>query len=146
MSQAYLQDTAGVQLCRLEKLEVMYAVAHNGLVSFLTLLDPDFIDTCLKQGQIIQKLDDRLMQQRVILAFDEERERAKQPGYTSTYDDYDQEEAVAEARPSSTSQAAPGQTTQIQQAEKPRGPHKAPAQQPQDADRSQGDFGAGILE
>lgn len=87
-----------------------------------------------------------MIQQRVILAFDEERERAKQPGYTSTYDDYDQEEAVAEARPSSTSQAAPGQTTQIQQAEKPRGPHKAPAQQPQNADRSQGDFGAGILE
>ena len=68
VSQAYLQDTTREQQRRLEKLEVMYAVAHNGLVSFLTLLDPDFIDTCLKQGQIIQKLDDRIMQQRVILA------------------------------------------------------------------------------
>jgi len=87
-----------------------------------------------------------MIQQRVIQAFDEERERAKQPGYVSTYDDYDQEEAVAEARPSSVPQTAPGQTTQIQQAEKPRGPHKVPSQQPQNADRSQGDFGAGILE
>ena len=43
----------------------MYAVAHHGLVSFLTLLDPDFIDTCLKQGQTISKLDDRIVQQRV---------------------------------------------------------------------------------
>ncbi len=93
MSQAYLQDTAGVQLCRLEKLEVMYAVAHNGLVSFLTLLDPDFIDTCLKQGQIIQKLDDRLMQQRVILAIKALQEKVssganhQQPGPVDDIDE-----------------------------------------------------------
>ena len=83
-----------------------------------------------------------MIQQRVIKAFAEERERAKQPGYVSTYDDYDQEEAIVEARPS----CPPGQTTQIQQAEKPRGPHKTPAQQPQNADHTKGDFGAGILE
>lgn len=87
-----------------------------------------------------------MIQQRVIQAFVEERERAQQPGYVSTYDDYDQEEAIVEARPSSTPQGTPGQTTQIQQAEKPRGPHKTPAQQPQNADRPKGDFGAGILE
>ena len=68
VSQAYLQDTAREQQRKLEKLEAMYAVAHNGLVSFLTLLDPDFIDTCLKQGQTISKLDDRVVQQRVIVA------------------------------------------------------------------------------
>ena len=51
VSQAYLQDTTREQQRKLEKLEAMYVVAHNGLVSFLTLLDPDFIDTCLKQGQ-----------------------------------------------------------------------------------------------
>ncbi len=39
VSQAYLQDTAREQQRKLEKLEAMYTVAHNGLVSFLTLLD-----------------------------------------------------------------------------------------------------------
>lgn len=75
VSQAYLQDTAREQQCKLEKLEAMYSVAHNGLVSFLTLLDPDFIDTCLKQGQPISKLDDRVVQQRVIAAIKVLKER-----------------------------------------------------------------------
>ena len=93
VSQAYLQDTTREQQRRLEKLEVMYAVAHNGLVSFLTLLDPDFIDTCLKQGQIIQKLDDRIMQQRVILAIKALQEKVssganhQQPGLVDAIDE-----------------------------------------------------------
>ena len=68
VAQAYLQDTAREQQHKLEKLEAMYAQAHHGLVSFLTLLDPDFIDTYLKQGQRINQLDDRIVQQRVISA------------------------------------------------------------------------------
>lgn len=76
VSQAYLQDTACEQLRKLEKLEAMYAVAHNGLVSFLTLLDADFIDTCLKQGRTISKLDDRVVQQRVIAAIKVLKEKA----------------------------------------------------------------------
>jgi hypothetical protein len=76
VSQAYLQDTAREQQRKLEKLEAMYTVAHNGLVSFLTLLDPDFIDTCLKQGQTISKLDDRIVQQRVIAAIKVLKEKA----------------------------------------------------------------------
>jgi hypothetical protein len=79
VSQAYLQDTAREQQRKLEKLEALYAVAHNGLVSFLTLLDPDFIDTCIKQGQTINKLDDRVVQQRVIAAIKELKEKAALP-------------------------------------------------------------------
>jgi hypothetical protein len=75
VTQAYLQDTAREQQRKLEKLEAMYAVAHHGMVSFLTLLDPDFIDTCLKQGQTISKLDDRVVQQRVIAAIKELKEK-----------------------------------------------------------------------
>jgi stage V sporulation protein G len=88
-----------------------------------------------------------MIQQRVIRAFTEERERAKQPGYVSSYDDYDQEETTMEARAPVAPPAEPGQTTQIQQAEKPRGPHKAPSHLPQSAERPKGDnFGAGIFE
>ncbi|MEN6497399.1 MAG: SpoVG family protein [Thermoguttaceae bacterium] len=90
-----------------------------------------------------------MIQQRVIQAFTEERQRAQQPGYVSTYDEYDQEERTMEARPQPAPQTTPAQTTQIQQAEKPRGPHKMPAQQPENADQPKGgngNFGAGILE
>ena len=76
VSQAFLQDTAREQQRKLEKLEAMYVVAHHGLVSFLTLLDSDFIDTCLKQGQTISKLDDRIVQQRVIIAIKALQEKA----------------------------------------------------------------------
>lgn len=80
VSQAYLQDIAREQQRKLEKLEAMYALAHNGLVSFLTLLDPDFIDTCLKQGKLISKLDDRIVQQRVIAAIKGLKEKVVLPG------------------------------------------------------------------
>lgn len=80
VSQAFLQDTAREQQRKLEKFEAMYAVAHNGLISFLTLLDPDFIDTCLKQGQTISKLDDRIVQQRVLMAIKSLKEKPALPG------------------------------------------------------------------
>ena len=45
-----------------------YSTARHGLISFLTLLDSDCIDTCVKNGQPIHSLDDCLVQQRVISA------------------------------------------------------------------------------
>ena len=83
-----------------------------------------------------------MIQQRVILAFQEEKARAKLPGYVPSYDDFDQEEEPP--WPPSPSRPAV-ETTQIQAAEKPRGPHKTPAPQPQDG-RPRGGFGAGIFE
>jgi hypothetical protein len=75
VAEAFLRDTAREQQRKLEMVEGMYATAHNGLVSFLTLLDPDFIDTCVKNGQPIHRLDDRLVQQRVIAAIKKLKER-----------------------------------------------------------------------
>jgi hypothetical protein len=75
VAEAFLKDTAREQQRKLEMVEGMYATAHNGLVSFLTLLDPDFIDTCVKNGQPIHRLDDRLVQKRVIAAIKQLKEK-----------------------------------------------------------------------
>lgn len=75
VAEAFLKDTAREQQRKLEMVEGMYATAHNGLVSFLTLLDPDFIDTCVKNGRPIHRLDDRLVQQRVIAAIKQLKEK-----------------------------------------------------------------------
>jgi stage V sporulation protein G len=80
-----------------------------------------------------------MIQQRVIQAFDEEKTRSKLPGYVPSYEDFDGEE-VAAAR-----HGAIGQT-QVQGPEKPRGPHKAHASQPQSNRNSRDGFGAGIFE
>jgi stage V sporulation protein G len=89
-----------------------------------------------------------LIQQRVIEAFQEEKSRAKLPGYVPSYDDFDQEETPAWA-PSLPPPPAPPprpavESTQIQGAEKPRGPHKVPVAQPQEGHKH--GFGAGIFE
>ncbi len=97
VSQAYLQDTAREQQRKLEKLEAMYTVAHNGLVSFLTLLDPDFIDTCLKQGQTISKLDDRIVQQRVIAAIKVLKEKAGLSGESRPVNTFNSHPGIAQA-------------------------------------------------
>ena len=81
-----------------------------------------------------------MIQQRVIQAFEEERARSKLPGYVPSYDDFEPEEV---GPPSRTSTVA---TTQVQGAEKPHGPHKAPAPQPQGGRRHHNGFGAGIFE
>ncbi len=77
-----------------------------------------------------------MIQQRVIHAFEEEKASSKRPDYVSSYDDFD------------TDVYASPTTTRIQGAEKPRGPHKAPAEKPQPARASapHGDFGAGVFE
>ena len=101
-----------------------------------------------------------MIQERVILAYREEQERAKLPGYVSSYDDFDEEASLprstsgrkpCESKPA----AAAGQQvqvlekmdaeksgaeksgaerlerTKVQPAEsEPRAPHKAPAAQP----------------
>ncbi len=89
-----------------------------------------------------------MIQSRVIQAYKEELTRAALPGYMPVnYDEYDAgPEGVAEpAAPSPSVEA-----TQIQPAEKPRGPHRAPLHAPPEnapLNRPQGSaFGAGIFD
>lgn len=75
-----------------------------------------------------------LIQDRIVQAYYEELEKSKQPGYISTYDEYDFENEYAEAHGGISSagrERGPrhhGEHTSVQAAEmQPRGPHK-PAQ------------------
>ncbi len=113
-----------------------------------------------------------MIQDRVIREFQEELERAKQPGYVSRYDDYDEPEPhitlKREAPPQSAAPHVPPASiprenvtqTQIQPAEQPRGPHTSaapqrhsggphtpPASAPVQAPRTtkQDSFGAGLF-
>ena len=63
-----------------------------------------------------------MIQQRVIQAFEEEKARSKLPGYVPSYEDFEPETIA----PPAASRPTPTVTTQIQGAEKPRGPHKIP--------------------
>jgi stage V sporulation protein G len=81
-----------------------------------------------------------MIQQRVIQAFEDERARSKLPGYVPSYDDIDHED-MPSPKPVATASVA-----QVQGAEKPHGPHRAPSQQ-SGADRTHNrGFGAGIFE
>lgn len=71
-----------------------------------------------------------MIQDRIVQAYYEELERAKQPGYTSTYDEYDFENEFAEAHLASSSSHSKGRShgehTNIEPAQAaPRGPHRA---------------------
>ena len=95
-----------------------------------------------------------MIQDRVIREFKLEMDRAKLPGYRSTYDDYDHEDAVI---PAVAARTAAREKTQVQPAEpQPPKPHKVPVPQPtehgtphspvqqtQISDR--GGFGAGVF-
>ena len=82
-----------------------------------------------------------MIQGRVIAAFQDEKARAKLPDYVPSYSDFDQEDIVAEAR---EPVAASMEPAQVQQAEKPRGPHKPPVHT---GERPRSDsFGAGVFE
>ena len=92
-----------------------------------------------------------IIQECVIREFQLELGRSKLPGYKSTYEDYDQEDAIAVREPASVREK-----TQVQPAEaQPRSPHKrqVPAAGHRDASRSPGQpqgakrdgFGAGIF-
>jgi stage V sporulation protein G len=96
-----------------------------------------------------------MIQDRVIKEFRLELERSKLPGYRSTYDDYDHEDAPTPKEPSMR------EKTQVQPAEpQPRSPHRPAAQQPARhaarhasspppappaADTQRDSFGAGIF-
>jgi stage V sporulation protein G len=83
-----------------------------------------------------------LIQQRVITAFQQEISESSKPDYRPSYDDFDQyEAAMQEEKPAMT-------PTQLQQAETPRGPHKAPSRrkEPSGSRDERKDFGEGIFD
>jgi stage V sporulation protein G len=83
-----------------------------------------------------------MIQQRVVRAFEEEKARSKLPGYVPSYDDFEPEEVGLPHRTAAV--ASP----QVQGAQRPHGPHKAPSHQPQQqpARVSRHGFGAGVFE
>ncbi len=104
-----------------------------------------------------------MIQQRVIQAYEEEKSRAKLPGYVPTYDDFDEDAtwvpptqngsapAIQPMQNGSTSTvAAKVQSPKLEVAEKPRGPHHPPASSHAAPARSRlrvnDSFGAGIFE
>lgn len=88
-----------------------------------------------------------MIQERVIRAFHEERERAKQPGYVSTYEDFD--DSFHAALPAAPPRAEPraADTPQMQPPEEPRGPHRppgAPRTTPHQPEKRKQGFGEGL--
>ena len=83
-----------------------------------------------------------MIQHRVIEAFTKERERAQMPGYVPSYDDFEDPAGATPSQPKPTTV----EPAQVQAAEKPRGPHKAPSRQPQSKAPHNSDFGAGIFD
>jgi len=99
-----------------------------------------------------------MIQQRVIVEFDQEVDRAKQPGYQSRYDDFDRDfegddYPAGLKRPGGSKETAQTAVhdrshTQVQPPETgPRAPHshKSAAQQPSPKRSDEGGFGAGIF-
>ncbi len=87
-----------------------------------------------------------MIQEKVIRAFEEEKVRAQQPGYVSRYDDFDVVDAPPRIDRHERVRAAEAVPVQVQGAERPRGPHRMAAQQPQSARPHNDGFGAGIFE
>ncbi len=83
------------------------------------------------------------IQARVLEAYEQEKARAKLPGYVPSYDDFDEDGAVAEIREESPPSVAPAR---VQPPEKPRGPHRPPAQHSQRIASENNEFGAGIFD
>jgi stage V sporulation protein G len=90
-----------------------------------------------------------MIQDRVIRAFEEEKRRSQEPGYVSSYDDFDGGDDDDSSR-ETTPRPTEVRPKQVQTAETPRGPHTAPARQPEPADHGHRphsqNFGAGILD
>lgn len=94
-----------------------------------------------------------MIQTKVITAFEDEKSRSKMPGYVPSYVDFDGGDDYGppvshEPREAAAPTPQTAQQTQVQPPEKPRGPHKAPAHQPQSqAPRPHNEgFGAGIFD
>jgi len=99
-----------------------------------------------------------MIQRRVIEAFEEEKRLAREPGYVSSYEDFDTQQKSCKPEPAAPP-AEPAERTDGPQpaeepkraeqplGEQPRGPHKAPSQQPHQAPRRANDgFGAGVFD
>jgi len=87
-----------------------------------------------------------LIQTRVIEAFDEEKSRAKLPGYSPSYEEFDYTEVSTSGAGVGT-RTAQVEPTKVHQAEKPRGPQKMPAHQSSSTgdEPDKGGFGKGIF-
>jgi stage V sporulation protein G len=82
------------------------------------------------------------IQATVIDVFEGEKERAKQPGYTSSYDDIEAAPALGQ-----TTSPPKADASQVQQAEQPRGPHTAPSHKAQTPHRpASREFGSGVFD
>ena len=79
LSDAFRVEIEREQASKLQDLQHMYAIAHSGLVSFLTLLEPEFIEKWTKSGKSLSQLDDRFAQMRVTELLKGLREKATQP-------------------------------------------------------------------
>jgi len=84
-----------------------------------------------------------MIQQKVIEAYRQETQQAGLPDYVPNYEDFEPAPAVSVPAPA---EKPPVEPAQVQGAEKPRGPHKAPSEQPQPDDPPKDAFGAGIFE
>jgi stage V sporulation protein G len=80
------------------------------------------------------------MQTAIIKSYTEERERAKQPGYVCTYDDYDGDDFEV---PSYGGEVARG-AVRAHGPHMPRGNHMQPSEAPVAGDERGNAFGAGI--
>lgn len=88
-----------------------------------------------------------MIQDRVIDAFEGEKLEATAPDYISSYDDFDHyEPPVEKGGTGHTEKPAAVEQTQVQPAERPRGPHKIPASRSQLSPQSDDGFGAGVFE
>jgi len=79
LSDAFRVEIEKEQASKLQDLQHLYAIAHSGLVSFLTLLEPEFIEKWTKSGKSLSQLDDRFAQMRVTELLKGLREKAAQP-------------------------------------------------------------------
>lgn len=91
-----------------------------------------------------------MIQEAVIRALREEIEKAKQPGYVSTYDDFDVEAELPPRRAQPPAPHMPTATRKPPQREttgqQPRGPHKRPQRSAAPSRGNENQFGAGIFE
>lgn len=92
-----------------------------------------------------------MIQARVIAAFEEEKARARLPGYVPSYVDFDGGDDYDEPLPRPAASApdsppSPGRHAHVQPAEKPRGPHHGQGRLRQHAGRPKSEFGAGIFD
>lgn len=86
-----------------------------------------------------------MIQDRVIESFQTEGVMAERPDYISSYDDLDHDDQAA-AEPARKAKPSVVESTGVEEADQPRGPHKSPARESTSSEESGDDnFGAGIF-